>query len=152
MKTATLTPEKNYQSNIFVNNGAEEIFEKISQVQGWWATNFTGSAKKQGDVFTVRFGDTFVTFEITEAIPAGKVVWHVTDCYLPWLNDKTEWTGTDVVFEISKEGNGTRVDMTHIGLTPEVECYTACEKGWNHHIKESLFQFLTEGKGMPQNV
>ena len=151
MKTTTLTPEKNYQTSIVVNNNASEVFEKISQVQEWWATNFEGSASKQGDVFTVHFGDTYVTFEITEAIPGKKVVWYVTDCYLPWLKDKKEWNGTEAVFEISETGNGTRVDMTHVGLTPEVECYAGCEKGWNHHIQDSLVALLTEGKGMPQN-
>src|ERR1700688_4944079 len=111
MKTATLTREQSYHSSIVVNAGANEAFEKISRVNEWWALNFKGSAKNAGDVFTVTWGETFVTFKIAEAIPAKKVTWLVTECYLPWLNDKTEWTGTEVVFEISEENSATKVDM-----------------------------------------
>lgn len=141
---------KNYQASIMVDAGAEDVYNKIADVDGWWAQNFTGSAKAIGDAFTVRFGDTFVDFRITEAVPGTKVAWHVTNCWLPWQNDKTEWNGTTVVFELAEHAGKTTVDMTHIGLTPEVECYKNCENGWNRHIKKSLFDYLTEGKGEPQ--
>jgi hypothetical protein len=150
MKTATLTEQQSYHSSIVVNASAEEAFDKISRVNEWWAANFEGSAKNLGDVFSVRWGDTFVNFKITEAILGKKVTWLVTDCYLPWQNEKTEWTNTQVEFEISQENNATRVDMTHVGLTPEVECYENCQAGWNHYILKSLFKFLEEGQGVLQ--
>lgn len=150
MKTATLTAQQNYHSSIVVKASANEAFDKISRVNEWWASNFDGSAKNLGDVFTVRWGDTFVTFKIAEAIPAKKVTWLVTDCCLPWQNDKREWAGTEVVFEISEKGNATKIDMTHVGLTPDVECYQNCEAGWNHYILKSLFTFLEEGHGVLQ--
>ena len=150
MKTATLTEQQNYHSSIVVNKSADEVFDKISRVNEWWALNFKGSAKGTGDVFTINWGETYVTFKLTEAIPPQKVTWLVTDCYLPWLNNKTEWTGTEVAFEISEENGATKVEMTHIGLTPEVECYKDCETGWNHYIKKSLFKFIEEGQGVLQ--
>ena len=88
--------------------------------------------------------------KVIEFIPNKKVVWQVTDCYLPWLNDKTEWNGTTVMFEIFPLGDETRVTMTHIGLVPEVECFAACEAGWDEHFKGSLFKLLTEHAGVPQ--
>ncbi len=147
MKTVT---EQNYHSNISANIGPMEALEKISRVNEWWAKNFEGSSKNLGDIFTVRFGTTWVTFKISEFVPGKKVAWQVTDCYLPWLNDKTEWNGTTVVFEVSTNNNVTTVDMTHIGLTPEIECYEMCEKGWDEHLKESLFKLINGEKGMPQ--
>ena len=150
MKAATLTQQQNYHSSILVNASANEAFGKISRVNEWWALNFKGSAKNAGDVFTINWGETYVTFKLTEAIPAKKVTWLVTDCYLPWLNNKTEWTSTEVVFEISEEDCATKVDMTHMGLTPDVECYEDCETGWNHYIKKSLFKFIEEGQGVLQ--
>ena len=150
MKTMTVAPVQNYHSSISANISPAEALEKISRVDEWWALNFEGSAKSLDDIFTVRFGTTWVTFKITEAIQDKKIAWHVIDCYLPWLNDKTEWTGTTVVFEVSDKDNFTTIDMTHIGLVPEAECYNDCEKGWDGHIKESLFTLITEGKGMPQ--
>jgi hypothetical protein len=149
MKTTTST-EQSYHSSIVVNESAKEAYDKISRVNEWWAANLEGSAKNLGDVFTVRFGETYVTFKLAEAIPGKKVTWLVTDSYLPWQNDKTEWTDTEVVFEISTENNFTKIDMTHIGLTPEVECFENCQTGWNHYIQKSLFRFMEEGQGVLQ--
>ncbi|HTK19707.1 MAG TPA: SRPBCC domain-containing protein [Mucilaginibacter sp.] len=149
MKTATLT-EQSYHSSIVVNENAKEAYDKISRVNEWWAVNFEGRAQNLGDAFKVTFGETYVTFKITEAIPGKKVGWLVTDSYLPWQNDKTEWTGTEVVFEISEKNNATKIDMTHIGLTPEVECFENCQAGWNHYINRSLIKFINEGQGVLQ--
>src|ERR1700761_3397919 len=144
MKTAT--SEKNYSCSITANGSATGALDKISRVDEWWAQNFEGSAKNLGDIFTVRFGTTWVMFKTSEFISGKKVAWQVMDCYLPWLNDKTEWNGTTVVFEVLEKDNAVEIDMTHIGLAPESECYDDCEKGWEEHIKESLFKLLTEEK------
>ena len=149
MKTDTLT--RAYQASIEAAIPAHKAFENICQPSAWWVGNTEGEAKKSGDVFTVHFSETsFVTFRLGEVIPDKKIVWHVADCYLPHLNDKKEWNGTDIVWEISSGNGSTRIDMTHVGLVPEVECYEQCETGWNHYIKESLFKLITEGKGLPK--
>lgn len=143
--------EQNYQCSITANVSAKEAMDKISQVNLWWVANIEGSSKELNDIFTVRFsGDTFVTFKITEYVPDKKVVWYVTDCYLSWLKDKTEWNNTKVDWEISTDNNSTTINMTHIGLTPEVECYDGCVKGWNQYVKDSLLKLLTTGEGLPQ--
>jgi len=149
MKTATLTSQQDYRSSIVANVTAEEAYEKIARINEWWAMNFEGSARNTDDTFTIHFGDTRVDFKITEAIPGKKSNLYVTDCWLPWLNDKTEWTGTEVVFELSQEGDSTKIDVTHVGLTPDIECYNGCKQGWDHFIKLSLLKFLNEGQGMP---
>ena len=142
--------QQNYQSSITANVTPTEAFDGIGRVNEWWAKNIEGSAEKLNDVFTVRFpGETFVTFKVSESVRGEKIAWQVTDCYLPWLKDKTEWNGTTVVFEISPLGDETQVTMTHIGLVPEVECYAQCERGWNDHFRNSLFQYLTQQKGSP---
>jgi hypothetical protein len=141
---------KNYHATITAKTTANKVFEKVNQAKGWWAKNFSGSAKKLNNVFTVRFGETFATFKLVEVVPDKKVVWLVTDCYLHWINDKTEWNGTKIVFDISEKNSSTKIDMTHVGLVPESECYKECKKGWDGHIKESLCKLVTEGKGMPE--
>ena len=128
----------------------EEALETIADVSAWWAKHFEGSATLLHDVFTVRFGKTFVTFEITELIIDRKVVWSVTDCYLEFVGDKLEWKGTSVVWEVAEVGDLTRIDMTHLGLVPQSECFAQCEKGWNHHIKDSLLRYMTERVGVPE--
>jgi activator of Hsp90 ATPase-like protein len=142
--------KKNLHLSITVNASAAEALEKISRVNLWWAKNFTGDAQKLNDKFTVRFGETFVDFEITALIPDKKVVWNVTDCNLHWIKTKKEWNNTEVVFELSPENNKTKIDFTHVGLVPGIECYNDCEEGWNGHITNSLAKFINEGKGMPE--
>jgi len=142
--------QKNYHNSIQVNASAADAYAQIANVAGWWAKSFKGKASKTGDTFNVQFGDTRVDFEITEAIPGKKVVWKVTDCYLPWLNDKTEWNNTEVAWNIGTANGKTTIDMTHVGLQPGVECYEACKKGWDGHISDSLFRLVTEGVGKPQ--
>jgi hypothetical protein len=141
---------KNFQRTIEVHASAAEAFKKISQVNRWWAKNFSGSAEKQNDKFTVRFGDTFVDFVIIEAIADKKVVWRVTDCNLHWIKAKKEWNNTEVVFDISSQKNKSIILFTHVGLVPGVECYDDCEAGWNSHLRESLADFINKGEGKPE--
>ncbi|BDI30995.1 hypothetical protein CCAX7_30460 [Capsulimonas corticalis] len=141
---------QDYLCRIEAPVSAAEAFEKISRVSEWWAKNFSGSARELGDTFQVRFGGTFVDFEITEAEPSKKIVWQVVNCNLNWLSDKTEWSDTSVLWELS-EGNGvTGVTMVHRGLVPGMECYEECNQGWNFFVSESLQQFLSVGQGLPK--
>ena len=142
--------KQDYRLSISAPVSASDAYNKIARVSEWWAKDFEGSARNLGDTFTVRFGETFVDFKVTEAISSSKAVWRVTNCYLPWLRDKTEWNNTRVVFEVSVSQSETTVTMTHEGLVPEVECFDTCEQGWNQHFGESLKQFLTDGHGLPQ--
>ncbi len=142
--------QKNYHNSIAVAVSPATAFVGIANVGGWWAKSFQGRATTVGDKFTVQFGETKVDFEITESVPEKRIVWHVTDCFLPWLNNKTEWTGTNVAWDISSKEGIAHIDMTHVGLFPGVECYKACEDGWNGHITGSLQDLLTKGAGQPQ--
>jgi len=140
---------QDYHSSITTTIDPKKAFESISRVPEWWTSHFEGRSQNPGDVFTVRFGETFVTFKVTEVVPGQKVSWLVTDCNLHWLSDKKEWKDTRIVWEVSTRDNLTQIDFTHIGLVPAVECYENCEKGWNFFIKDSLFKLITEDKGLP---
>ena len=147
--------KKNYHRTITINASPGEAMKKISQVNNWWKHDFTGRAEKLNDKFTVPFGqlngeNSFVDFVVSEFKPNQKMVWKVTDCNMPWFKDKKEWNNTEVVFEISSGTNKTKIDFTHIGLVPGVECYDACEKGWDGHVTNSLLSFINDGKGNPQ--
>ncbi|MDE3057276.1 MAG: SRPBCC domain-containing protein [Bacteroidota bacterium] len=141
--------QQDYQCAISANITAGEAFEKISQVAKWWSKSFKGKSQKPGDTFSVRFGETFVDFKIGEVIPDKKIVWEVTDCNLHWIENKTEWKNTKIVWEVLPENSKTNISMTHVGLVPGVECYNDCKIGWDGYIQKSLFDFLTENKGLP---
>ncbi len=144
--------KNDYHSIISANVSAEKAFHAINKVSDWWASNINGKSEKLHDIFRVNFGKTYVEFRITEMIPNKKVVWLVTDCHLDWIHDKKEWKGTSMIFDITSKGNATRVDVTHAGLVPEIECYNDCIKGWDFYIKDSLYHYLTEGKGKPESI
>lgn len=139
---------QDYFKSITTNVSAAEAFEKISSVNKWWTASFKGNAKKLNDIFTLRFGDNKFTFKVVEVIPNKKLVWQVTSCYMPWLHDKTEWKNTEIVFEITEEKNQTRIDLTHVGLVPGIECYSICEVGWSQYFGESIPELLATGKGI----
>jgi hypothetical protein len=147
--------KQNYHRTITVTASSAEAMKKISQVNNWWKHDFSGNAEKLNDTFQVPFGDlngekSYVDFVVSEFEPNRKMVWKVTDCNLPWFKDKKEWNNTEVVFEISSDMNKTKIDFTHVGLVPGIECYDACEKGWDGHVTNSLLSFINEGKGNPQ--
>jgi len=142
---------KDYTTAIAVNATTEQAFNSINNIALWWSEDLTGQSQKLNDVFTVRFGETFITIKIVELIPEQKIVWHVIDNYKHWLQyNKREWLNTTISWEISAAENGTKIACTHVGLVPGIECYDGCENAWNFYIKESLFKLLTEGKGIPQ--
>jgi hypothetical protein len=140
----------NYHSSVSAKVSPKEAYANIADVSGWWAKNFKGKAVQNGDKFRVTFGDTWVDFEVTNAEPDKTITWNVTDCNLHWIHNKKEWNGTKVLWEISSQNEATKIDMTHIGLVPGVECYNDCEAGWNEHVTRSLQQLFDSGKGMPQ--
>jgi hypothetical protein len=138
-----------FTSSIAANISANEAIKKISTVPGWWGVKVTGDTEKQNDQFVVKMGgDSFFDFTLTELIPGKRVVWLITDCHMPWYNDKNEWTNTRVIFDLAENNGVTTINFTHKGLTPDSECYKDCEPGWTHWIKTSLFSYLTTGEGV----
>ena len=142
--------KQDYNITIVVKGTEEEAFNSINDVAGWWSTDFEGQSGKLGDIFTVRFGKTFITLKITEVIPYKKIGWLVIDSYKDWLKDKKEWQGTSMVWEISEKEDKVHITFSHFGLVPGIECYEGCEKAWDFYIEESLFKLITEEQGIPE--
>jgi len=133
-----------------VDQTPDEAFAAINNVRGWWSGEIEGSTDKLGDEFTYRYGDVHYSKQtITALIPGKKVVWLVLDAYLNFVEDKSEWKGTKVTFEIAEKGGKTEVRFTHVGLVPDHECYGACSNAWSSYINGSLRSLITTGKGRP---
>ena len=141
---------KDYHTSIMVHATAQEAFDAINNVRGWWTENLEGHSEKLNDEFTVRFGDVHVsTQKLVEFIPKKKVVWLVTDSRLNFIQKKDEWTNTSIVFELSERDSQTQVDFTHAGLVPSIECFDACSNAWGDYINNSLRNLVNTGKGQP---
>lgn len=137
-----------FTTTILVDQSPQEVFNAINNVRGWWQGAIEGSSNKLNDEFSYRMKEFhFSKQEITEIIPDKKVVWLVTESQLNFIEDKTEWTGTTISFEITEQDNKTQLRFTHAGLNPEVECYGACSNGWTQLIQQSLLSLITTGKG-----
>jgi hypothetical protein len=66
-----------------------------------------------------------------------------------FTEDETEWKGTAIVFEISRNGEKTELRFAHPGLVPEYECFEVCSNAWGSYIHGSLRSLITTGKGKP---
>jgi hypothetical protein len=86
---------------------------------------------------------------LVELIPSERAVWLVLDNYFKFTNDKSEWKGTKLVFDISQKDKKTEVRFVHQGLVPQYECYEICRDAWTHYIQNSLCGLVTTGKGQP---
>ena len=87
--------------------------------------------------------------KLVEVVPGRKVVWLILDAWLSFTEDKSEWNGTRVIFEVSKHGDETEVCFTHEGLVPQYECFDKCSNAWGFYINSSLRDLITTGKGNP---
>ena len=138
----------NFTTTILVDQSPHEVFNAINNVSGWWQGAIEGSTNKLNDEFTYRMKEFhFSKQKIVEFIPDKKVVWVVTESNLNFIKDKSEWTGTSIIFEITEQDNKTQLHFTHAGLVAAFECYDACSNGWQQLIQQSLFSFITTGKG-----
>lgn len=140
--------DKNYSTTISVDATAQHTFDTINNVAGWWQGAIKGSTNKLNDEFTYQMEDMhFSKQKITELIPNEKIVWLVTESNLSFTKEKSEWTGTKIIFEISEVDNKTQIHFTHEGLVPDFECYNGCSNGWSMLIQQSLYSLITTGEG-----
>ncbi len=141
---------KGYTTSFSVDQTPEEVFDAINHVRAWWSGEIDGSTDQLGAVFKYRYKDLHdSTQKITELVPGRKVAWHIVDAHINFVNDKTEWKGTDVIFEIAAKGDKTELRFTHAGLVPDFECYGECSNAWGFYINGSLRSLIKTGKGQP---
>jgi hypothetical protein len=137
-----------FTTTILVDQTPEEAFDAINNVRDWWPGQIEGNTRKLNDEFTYRYKTMHYSNQrLVEVIPGKKVVWLVTDSSLNFVANKSEWTGTKIIFEISEKGNKTEVRFTHQGLVPQYECFDACSNAWTDIIRDGLRGLITTGKG-----
>ena len=127
-----------YTTSFVVNQTPEEAFSAINNVRGWWSGEIEGPTSKLGDEFTYRYKDVHYSKQrIVEVVPGKRIVWLILEAWLSFIEDKNEWNGTKVVFEVSKKGDETEVRFTHEGLVPQHECFDKCSNAWRfRHLSD----------------
>jgi prolipoprotein diacylglyceryl transferase len=143
-------PNGDFNVSFLVDRSPDVVFSAVTNVRGWWSESLEGDSASLGDEFVYRHGDIhFSRHRLIELIPNEKVVWLTLDSKITFVEKQDEWNGTRVVFQLSKEGTQTRLDITHFGLVPDFQCFEGCSKGWTYYLKDSLVPLITTGKGNP---
>lgn len=142
--------QPDFTITLLVNQTPAEVFKAINNVRRWWSEEIEGPTDQLNEVFKYHYQDVHrCQMKLIEVVPNEKVVWLVMENFFSFTEDTTEWTGTKVVFEISKQGHQTQIQFTHVGLVPEYECFEVCREGWTNYIQSSLLSLITTGKGKP---
>ena len=141
---------QNFTTDFTVEQTPEQTLAAITDVRAWWSGNIEGATDQLGAEFTYRYEQVHYSKQrISELTPGRRVVWQVLDAYLDFTDDPQEWVGSEIIFEVTPEADRTAVRFSHIGLTPEVECYDKCSSAWSFYINNSLRRLITTGQGEP---
>jgi hypothetical protein len=139
-----------YTTSFTVDQSPEDVFDAVNNVRGWWSGEIDGDTDRLGAEFTYKYKDVHrSTQKIIALAPGKKVIWRVLDAELNFVNDKEEWNGTEIVFDITEKDGATELRFTHVGLVPAFECYGGCSGAWGVYINDSLRSLIATGKGQP---
>ena len=159
-----------YSTSFTVQQSAEEVYAAILNVGAWWTGEIEGRADEVGAEFAYRHLPQHYSLQrVVELEPGRRVVWQVVESKLAFVSEPSEWTGSQIVFDIlsgtassgpdrahsigdgSDHGSvvGTELRFTHLGLMPEVECFGACSTAWRHYVNGSLHSLISTGEGLP---
>jgi len=140
---------QHFQQSIFIGARPATVYAALTTLEGlrgWWSED----CDIDGGTIHMRFGPHHKDFRVEPAQPGREVKWLCTAT--PGTARITdEWVGTQPVFRLRSEGQGTRLDFEHIGLLPTLACYDMCDQGWRHFL-ESLRQYAATGRGTPHRL
>jgi len=124
-----------------------KVYEAVSTpkgVAGWWTRETTGRAGgAMTSVFHSPDGKEIgrMDFDLLKAEPGKKVQWRFTA-------GPEEWVGTDLTFELSRDGDQTLIVFGHRNWREAVEFMAHCSMKWATFLL-SLREFVETGKGRP---
>jgi len=144
------TPPPSYTTTFTVDRPAQAVFDAILDVRGWWSEDVVGVTDEVGSEFRHHYQDVHrCTVRVSDLVPGRKVSWLVLDNFFSFVEDQSEWQGTEIVFDLAETLAGTEVRFTHVGLAPQLECYDVCSDAWAGYIHRSLPDLITTGRGHP---
>lgn len=134
-----------YHADVTINAPLDSVFAAVSSVEGlsgWWTTDTSGSPEPGGELrFT--FTDGVAVMRVEDRTPALE----------RWTclghSGQPEWEQTTVTFQLTELGPATtRLQFTHGGLRPQLDCYDHCSAGWSY-LMRSLASYAETGTGHP---
>lgn len=142
-----------FQHSLVIDANPAAVYAALTTtpgMQAWWTADCEVSDEVGGPI-RLHFGNTRKAMRIEQLTPQRTVRWRCVAAHIDaaQLQRRDEWVGTELLFELSPQGAGqTRLDFSHFGLLPSLECYAMCRRGW-HDFLSSLQSSLETGKGTP---
>lgn len=142
----------NFRQQLLIAATPAAVYQALATqagLRGWWTETCTANAKV-GGLATFEFGQVRKVMRIEKLDPNREVRWSCLEADIAGhgLRRGDEWVGTEMVFKLTPQGDSTRLDFEHIGLTPALECYQLCNDGWTHFMN-SLRRLAEDGRGTP---
>jgi uncharacterized protein YndB with AHSA1/START domain len=131
-----------FQSTRSISAAPEAVLAALRSpeaITSWW-TPTMGSGEAGGTLEVSFFGGEPRVVMRVEPAFERRVVWSVHAAPLT-----PDWVGTTIYFDVAEAGDGTMLSFRHEGLTPELECYDMCHKGWTHYLA-SLVSYVEAGQ------
>lgn len=139
-----------YTTTFLVDETPTQVFNAINNVPAWWTGQIKGDTDRLGAEFTYEVPGAHQSKQkITAFTPGKQVVWRIVDARLHFAKNKTEWNGTEIVFDIAAKGGKTEVRFTHRGLVPAFECYNGCSNAWVLLVNGNLRRLIATGETQP---
>lgn len=139
---------QNFTTSILVEQSPADVFKAINNPREWWSQEIEGVTDQLNAEWRYHFGDGHRSkMKVIELVPDKRAVWLVEENYFKNAKDQSEWVGNKITFDISTQGDKTKLNFTQIGLVPTNDCYKACDWAWTGFIQKSLQSFIATGKG-----
>ena len=120
-----------YHADLTINAPLDTVCAAVSSVaglSGWWTTDTSDG------VAVMRVQDR------TSVLERWTCLGH---------SGQPEWEHTTLTFHLTAVNPAvTRLEFTHDGLRPQLDCYGHCSAGWNY-LMRSLAAYAETGTGHP---
>ena len=117
----------------------DRLFQAISTIDGlahWWTTETKGESREGG---TIDFG--FCAMQVLESRPGSLVKWKC-------VRGPEGWVGTEVSFQLRRDGDQTWVIFKHAGWKEPIEFMHHCSTKWAVFLL-SMRDWLEREEGRP---
>src|SRR5436309_6613498 len=100
--------ERSFTTTISVAATPQQVFDAVNDVRAWWGTTIVGPSDSVGDeiVHDVR-GIHHCRIRVTSSEPGRRVAWTILENSFTFVDDKDEWVGNELVFDIRPDGDRT---------------------------------------------
>jgi hypothetical protein len=133
-----------YAVEIELAKSANDVFEHLIDLSKWWPEEFEGESIKLNSEFILRTGGThYSKNKVVELVPDKKLVWLAIDSIR--TTDNFDWTGTKMIFELTPQGDHTRVKFIYDGVVLEDE-YDRLVEICDMTVKDLFYNYITGNK------